>query len=74
MPRRVSPTELIRAEMDELFASDRDIGDVLEDLMRKPVRLVLQEVLEAEATDWLGRDWNSRAEGSVSVSATATAI
>lgn len=63
MPRRVSPTETIRAEIDELFASDRDIGDVLEDLMRTSVRLVLQEVLGHEVTDWLGRDWNSRAEG-----------
>jgi transposase-like protein len=63
MPRRVSPTETIRAEIDELFASERDIGDVLEDLMRKSVRLVLQEVLEQEVTDWLGRDWNSRADG-----------
>ena len=63
MPRRVSPTERIRAEMDELFGSGRDIAEVLEEVMRLSARLVLQEVLEDEVTAWLGRDWNSRSGG-----------
>ena len=63
MPRRVSPTETIRAEIDALFGSDRDISEILEEVMRLSARLVLQEVLEDEVTSWLGRGWNSRAAG-----------
>lgn len=63
MPRRVSPTETIRAEIDGLFGSGRDIAEVLEEVMRLSARLVLQEVLEDEVTSWLGRGWNSRAVG-----------
>ena len=62
MPARVSPTEAVRAEIDELFGSGRDIAEVLEEVMRLSARLVLQQVLEEEVTSWLGRGWNSRAE------------
>lgn len=60
MPARVSPTDVIRAEIHELFGSGRDIAEVLEEVMRLSARLVLQQVLEDEVTTWLGRDWNSR--------------
>lgn len=63
MPARVSPTDAIRAEIHELFGSDRDIAEVLEEVMRLSARLVLQQVLEDEVTTWLGRDWNSRSDG-----------
>ena len=63
MPARVSPTEAVRAEIDELFGSGRDIAEVLEEVMRLSARLVLQQVLEEEVTSWLGRDWNCRAGG-----------
>lgn len=63
MPVRVSPTERIRAEIDGLFGSGSDIAEVLEVVMRLSTRLVLQQVLEDEVTGWLGRPWNSRAEG-----------
>lgn len=63
MPARVSPTDVIRAEIHELFGSGRDIAEVLEEVMRLSARLVLQQVLEDEVTTWLGRDWNSRVEG-----------
>ncbi len=63
MPARVSPTESVRAEIDELFGSGRDIAEVLEEVMRLSARLVLQQVLEDEVTAWLGREWNSRVEG-----------
>ena len=56
MPRRVSPTERIRVEIDDLFGSQRPIEECLEEAMRLSVRLVLQEVLEEEVTGWLGRD------------------
>ncbi len=63
MPARVSPTEAVRAEIDELFGSGRGIAEVLEEVMRLSARLVLQQVLEDEVTSWLGREWNSRSEG-----------
>ena len=62
MPARVSPTEAVRAEIDELFGSGRGIAEVLEEVMRLSARLVLQQVLEDEVTAWLGREWNSREE------------
>jgi len=62
MPKRVSPTEAIRAEIDTTFSSGRPIEDCLEELMRHSVRLVLQQVLEDEVTAWLGRDWNNRGD------------
>jgi transposase-like protein len=62
MPRRVSPIETIRADIDEVFGSGRPIEECLEELMRHSVRLVLQQVLEDEVTAWLGRAWNSRSE------------
>ena len=46
MPKRVSPIETIRAEIDTVFDSGRPIEECLEDLMRHSVRLVLQQVLE----------------------------
>ena len=56
MPKRVSPIETIRAEIDDVFGSKRPIEECLEELMRHSVRLVLQQVLEDEVTTWLGRD------------------
>lgn len=62
MPKRVSPIETIRVEIDTVFGSGKPIEDCLEELMRHSVRLVLQQVLEDEVTTWLGRDWNSRGD------------
>jgi putative transposase len=52
---RVSPVERIRAEIDQLFSSDRDLASVLEDVARLSVRLVFQTALEAEVEEFLGR-------------------
>lgn len=56
MTARVSPTERIRAQIDELFASEGDLGQVLEEVARLATRLLLQTALEAEVTEFLGRD------------------
>ena len=57
MPARVSPSEAIRAQIDDLFADpDRELGAVLEDVARLSVRLVFQAALEAEVTAFLGRE------------------
>jgi putative transposase len=53
---RVSPTDRIRADIDELFASEGDVGDGLEEVARLGARLLLQTALEAEVTEFLGRD------------------
>jgi putative transposase len=52
---RVSPVERIRAEIDQLFSSDRDLASILEDVARLSVRLVFQTALEAEVEEFLGR-------------------
>ena len=56
MPARVSPVERIRAQIDELFASKQDLGQVLEQVARLSVRLVMQAALEAEVSEFLGRE------------------
>jgi len=52
---RVSPVERIRAEIHQLFSSDRDLTPILEDVARLSVRLVFQAALEAEIEEFLGR-------------------
>ena len=56
MSVRVSPIERVRADIDELFASDRDLGEVLEEVARLGVRLLMQAAVEAEVTEFLGRE------------------
>jgi len=51
---RVSPTERIRAEIDDLFGSGRELGEVLEEVARLGVRLLMQTAIEAEVTEFLG--------------------
>jgi putative transposase len=62
VPARVSPTERIRAQIDQLFTTDRDLGEVLEDVARLGARLLLQTALEVEVTEFLGRDRYARGE------------
>jgi putative transposase len=63
VPARVSPSERIRAQIDDLFADpDRELGAVLEDVARLSVRLVFQAALEAEVTEFLGRERYARAD------------
>jgi putative transposase len=48
---------------DGLFSDlDRDLGEILEEVARLSVRLVLQSALEAEATEFLGRERYARRE------------
>ena len=62
MPTRVSPTDRLRGEIDALFAADRDLAEVLEDVARLGARLILQTALEAEVTEFLGRDRYARGD------------
>ena len=56
MPDRVSPTERVRGHIDELLASGRQLPEILEDVARLGAQLLVQAALEAEVTEFLGRD------------------
>jgi transposase-like protein len=56
MPHRVSPTDRIRGHIDELFAQDKGLPEILEDVARLGAQLLMQAALEAEVTEFLGRD------------------
>ena len=62
MSTRVSPLERIRADIDDLFASDRDLADVLEEVGRLGVRLLIQTAVESEVTEFFGRERYARGE------------
>jgi len=61
MPHRVSPTERIRGHIDELFAQDKGLPEILEDVARLGAQLLMQAALEAEVTGFLGRNRYQRA-------------
>ena len=61
MPDRVSPTERIRGHIDELFADGRPLPEILEEVARLGAQLLMQAALEAEVTEFLGRDRYQRA-------------
>jgi putative transposase len=60
---RVTPVERVRAEIDALFGSERPLGEVMEEVARLGVRLLMQTALEAEVTEFLGRERYQRGEG-----------
>jgi putative transposase len=59
---RLSAVERIRVQIDELFASQQDLGLVLEEVARLSVRLVMQAALEAEVSEFLGRERYARGD------------
>jgi len=61
VPARVSPTDRVRAKIDELFASDRELPEILEEVARLGAQLLMQAALEAEVTEFLGRERYQRA-------------
>ncbi len=61
MPVRVSPTDRIRDHIDELFAQDKPLPEILEQVARLGAQLLMQAALEAEVTEFLGRDRYARA-------------
>jgi putative transposase len=58
---RVSPTDRIHRHLDELFAQDRPLPEILEEVARLGAQLLMQAALEAEVTEFLGRDRYARA-------------
>ena len=61
MPVRVSPTDRIRRHIDDLFVGDRPLPEILEEVARLGAQLLMQAALEAEVTEFLGRDRYARA-------------
>jgi putative transposase len=61
VPVRVSPTDRIRHHIDELFAAERPLPEILEEVARLGAQLLMQAALEAEVTEFLGRDRYQRA-------------
>ena len=52
MPVRVSPAGRIRHHIDELFAADRPLPEILEEVARLGAQLLMQAALEAEVTEF----------------------
>jgi putative transposase len=61
VPTRVSPADRIRRHVDDLFAQDRPLPEILEEVARLGAQLLMQAALEAEVTEFLGRDRYARA-------------
>jgi putative transposase len=61
MPHRVSPTDRVRGHIDELFAQHKTLPEILEEVARLGAQLLMQAALEAEITEFLGRDRYQRA-------------
>ena len=55
MAHRVSPTDRIRGHIDELFAHDRPLPEILEEVARLGAQLLMQATLDAEVNEFLGR-------------------
>ena len=61
MTKRVSPIDALRADIDDLFANaERPLAEILEDVGRLSVRLVMQQAVEAEVAAFLERDRHQR--------------
>ena len=63
MSRRVTPSERLRAEVDQVFAGDADLATMIEQVAQLGAQLLLQTALEAEVTEFLGRERYARAAG-----------
>lgn len=60
MSKRVAPSERLRAEVDEVFAGGADLATAIEQVAQLGARLLLQTALEAEVSEFLGRERYAR--------------
>jgi putative transposase len=58
---RVSPSERLRAQIDEVFAGGEDLALAIERVARLGAQLLLQAALGAEVSGFIGRDRYQRA-------------
>ncbi|WP_458118285.1 transposase, partial [Mycobacterium avium] len=61
MLKRVSPVQRLQAEIDGVFAGGEDLAGAIEEVARLGARLLLQTAIEAEVSEFLGRDRYQRA-------------
>jgi putative transposase len=54
--KRVTPSEWLRVEVDEVFAGGADLAIAIERVARVGARLLLQTALEAEVSEFFGRE------------------
>ena len=58
---KVPPSEKLSKEIEQLYSGARETQrDLLEELIEKSVRMVMQKALEQEVTDYLGRGYYER--------------
>ena len=62
MGTRVVPSERLRHELDTLIAGAGELRDPIEEIGRLGARLIIQQALEDELTEFLGRARYERAE------------
>jgi len=55
MQHGVSTADRVRGHIDELFAQDKTLPEILEDVARLGAQLLMQAALEAEITEFLGQ-------------------
>ena len=63
MSVRVSPAQRLRVEIDEVFASGVDLAGAVEQVARLGAQLLLRAALEAEVSEFLGRERYARQAG-----------
>src|SRR6266536_459286 len=59
---KIVPSERLRGELDELLAGVGEHDDPVEAVARLGARLILQQALEDEVTEFLGRERYARAD------------
>jgi hypothetical protein len=52
---RIQPSEKIRKELNEMINGARKEGFIMSEFFNKAAGLILQELLEKEVTEYLGR-------------------
>ncbi len=62
MGTRVVPSERLRHELDALIANSGELADPIEEIGRLGARLIIQQALEDELTEFLGRARYERTE------------
>ncbi len=63
---KVAPSERFRSELDEVLAGVGEQEDPIETIGRLGARLILQQALEDEVSEFLGRSRYERTEETVS--------
>ncbi len=72
MSTRVSPIEGIRAGIDDLFGSERELGEVLEEVARLGVRLLMRPRSRPKSPSFWAVSATATANGSARAAATGT--